>query len=256
MVEEKFQQKIEEGWAKVVEKHAHAFDGLLWRLGYIHDSQEGEEWREGQIGKGYQNASWIDERKGGVSLTLSPIRYSQHNILRHEVLEDASIVDKLLFYPNPLTVYTVMETLDGYLPLGVRGKTSDQKGLTMFGAGFLQRYSKDKVPEKLEYCMIKECMEEVEYKENAGFNANNARVMALVFGSNHDTTTAFYLPLQATHKELGLGNDEHNDMLFLPNDAASIQKVLDTGAYKGFLAADHLLGSLEAYLINRNKGNI
>ncbi len=78
----------------------------------------------------------------------------------------------------------------------------------------------------------------------------DARALAVIFGSNHDTTVGFHIPIFATSNEVGINNEEHDDLLLLPSKEKEIYTVLNDGSYKGIHAADHLLGCLEAYVGN------
>ncbi len=230
IVSEEWQKKIDKAWKETLAKNPHAFDGKKWRTEFVYD--KGKE----------------------LQVFLSPTVYSQHNILRH-------VQDKPIgFYPNPFTINTVQETADGYILIGVKGKTSDQKGLGLMGAGFLERYEtpegESKKPENLGYVVQKECMEETKYNKKLSFTMEDARALAVVFGSNHDTTVGFHLPIFAAHKEVALGNEEHNDLIFLPNADKDIADVLNNGGYKGIPAADHMLGCLESYLNCKKIGMI
>lgn len=231
---------------------------MKWRTGHVQGAEEGIKFKDDKIERGFMDSKWLDiDTKKELIICVSPIRYSQHNILRHEGSKDMNILQKLTFYPNPLTINSVQETDDGYILLGVKGKTSDQKGLGLVGAGFVERYGiKDEIPEPLISTVIKECVEETNYNGVANFNAAYARAMAVIFGSNHDSTVGFYLPICPTHNEVSIANEEHDDLLFLPNKLSSIQEVLETGKYKGINASDHVLGCLESYLINRKNENI
>lgn len=220
--------KVAKEWQKVTEKNPHAFDGLKWRTESIKANK------------------FKSDPDPPLKIMVSPTRYSVHNALRHV---DDKPVD---FYPNPLTVNTIQETADGYIALGVRGKTSDQRGLALLGSGFVERYQNadgtDKAPERLGYVVQKECLEETKYDKKLSFTMADARALAVVFGSNHDTTVGVHLPVFATSKELHLGNDEHSDLVFLPNNPETIRKVLKQGKHKGIPLADHALGCLEAYV--------
>ncbi|MEK6898284.1 MAG: hypothetical protein AABX28_02910 [Nanoarchaeota archaeon] len=182
---------------------------------------------------------------------VSPIYYSYHIGLRDERNKP------LDFYANPITINAVQETTDGKILLARRGKLSDQKGLCLVGSGFIERSESEGellLPEKVGYTVLTECIEETEYpKRKAIFNMSYARAMAVVFGSNHDSTFSVYMPLLVDSSEVALkGGGEHDDLLPLPSSPEDIQDVIRQRGYKGILANDHMLGSLEAYLYNRN----
>ncbi len=224
----KIHRKIERDWRKIKEKHPHAFDGHKWRTEFVHD----------------------DESR--LNIYVSETRYSEHNVMRNFTGKPMG------FYPNPLTINTVQETADGYILIGVRGKTSDQKGLGLIGAGFVDRYlgkdCRSKEPEGLGYVVQRECLEETKYNCNRYFDMTDARAMSVIFGSNHDTTVGFYLPIFATSKQVELGNDEHSDLLFA--DEGDVPKILAEGGYKGIPAADDMLGCLESYMKNLDADKI
>ena len=224
------QKKVYTAWKAAVAANPEFFDGYLWRV-------------ESVYGK-----------MAHPVLNVSPIRYSQHNVLRHIQNQPMS------FYPNPLTVNTIQETADGYIVIGVRGKGSDQAGLTLMGAGFVERRktegSLSKEPQQIWQVVQKECLEETHYRKSPAFDIGEAKILAIIFGSNHDTTVCFHLPLNANHEDITLGNDEHKDLIFLPNNPEEIMHILETGKYKGIPAADHLLGCLESYLLRKSAGQI
>jgi uncharacterized protein YdhG (YjbR/CyaY superfamily) len=219
-ISDELQQKIKSEWEKIAAKNPNAFDAPKWRAESVYDN--------GHI----------------LNIEVSPIHYSQHNVMRHVQGKD------MAFYPNPITINTVQETPDGYVLIGVKGKGSDQKGLGLVGAGFVERYVENGIsrnPEMIGYVVQKECMEETSYKRKLSFNMEDALALAVIFGSNHDTTVGFYLPIFATSKEVGVRENEHDDLILLPNKQADISAFLDEGGYKGIKASDHLLGCIEAY---------
>lgn len=229
-VSAELQEKIDAAWKRALASNPDVFDGLKWRTESVY------------------------EEGSNMVCDVSPITYSQHNVLRHIQGQPVS------FYPNPLTINTVQETADGYILIGVRGKGSDQKGLAVLGAGFVDRYVNEdgssKQPENLWQAVQRECLEETHYARTPGFDITHAVAMAVIFGSNHDTTFGFYLPLDVGSAEVKLGNNEYSDLIFLPNNPESLQQVLATGGHKGMPAADHLLGCLETYLSKKSAGQI
>jgi len=217
-ISEDMKYEIGEFWAEFKTKNPNAFSrygGMSWRTEYVLD------------------------RGGELEILVSPINYSQHNVMRHEKGKNMG------FYPNPITINTLQETDDGYLLLGVKGKTSDQKGLGLIGAGFVER-EEGKPSETIAHRVYQECIEETAYHNRSEPKIGVARAISVLFGSNHDSTVAVYLPINATSKEVGLKGSEHNDLLLLP--ANEIGEVLEDGGYKGVPASDHVLGSLESYL--------
>ncbi len=230
LIEDELQEKIDAEWAKVLETDPDKYDGLKWRYEHVHPDDSGK-----------------------LLVYVSESRYSQHSVVRHVQNQPIG------FYPNPISANTIQETSDGYILLGVRGRGSDQKGLCLMGSGFVERREENdtsKKPGRLGYVVQDECLRETIYVNKESFDMNDARVMNLMFGSNHDTSIGVYLPIFATHNQVSVASDEHSDLLFLPNNPASIQSVLNKESYKGIPAPDHLLGSLESYLINLEKGNI
>lgn len=223
------QKKVDTAWKAAIAANPQFFDGYLWRVESVHD-------------KGAR-----------LVLNVSLIRYSQHNVLRH-------IQNRPMgFYPNPLTINTIQETADGYIIIGVRGKGSDQTGLTLIGSGFVERCKDEIIPSKEQQIwpvVQKECLEETHYSKSPAFDMGDAKLLAVIFGANHDTTVCFYLPLNVNHEDIALGNDEHSKLIFLPNNPKEILQVLKTGEYKGISATDHLLGCLESYLSKKSAGQI
>jgi hypothetical protein len=166
----------------------------------------------------------------------------------------------MAFYPNPITINTVQETDDGCILSGVRGRGSDQKGLALMGAGFVERIQcpdgSSLPPENLGYVVLSECLTETKYKNKIPFSMSSLRALAVIFGSNHDTTVGFHLPLFAKSNEVGLNNDEYSDLLKIPNKPEILGEFLETGKYRGIPAADHMLGCIESYLIQKSRGKI
>jgi hypothetical protein len=230
LIPDDLQRKIDEEFKRATEKNPHFFDGMQWRTEFVHGAAD------------------------NLLIYVSPSRYSWHNVMRR--VQD----QPMQFYPNPLTINTVQETSDGHILVGVRGKTSDQRGLALMGAGFVERVERadktSKDPEPIGFVVQKECLEETRYNEKRTFYMSDAHAIAVVFGSNHDTTVGVHLPLFATKEDVGLANEEHSDLILVPNDETTIRKLLAEGGYKGIPAADHLLGCLEAYLNNKKTGKI
>ncbi|MFH0867853.1 MAG: hypothetical protein V1831_00940 [Candidatus Woesearchaeota archaeon] len=228
-INDQLQRKIDTEWEKAKKANPLAHDAPKWRTERVHD----------------------DGAK--LLIYVSEIKYSQHNVLRHQQNQQIG------FYPNPITINVVQETSDGYIPLGIRGRGSDQEGLCLMGSAFVERHEKDGVskdPEKLGYVVQKKCLEENVYNCRELFDMTDARAMNVIFGSNHDTTVGFYLPIFPESNQVSVASVEHKDILFLSNKLSSIQTVLNNGSYNGIPAADHLLGCLESYLVNQRNGNI
>ena len=222
-ISDEMQKRIDTEWENTLKDNPHAFDAPKWR------------------------AEFVNGTYSTLEIYVSPIFYSQHNVMRH--IPNQS----MLFYPNPLDIGTIQVTADDYILLGVKGKGSDQKGLGLLGAGFVERYVDHsgitKNPEMLGYVVQKECLEETRYGRKLSFNMNDAKVLAAVFGSNHDTTIGVYLPIFATSKEVALNGNEHNDIILLPNKTEDIASLLKQGAYKGIPASDYVMGCLEAFMM-------
>jgi hypothetical protein len=224
--------EIGEAFRKAKEKNPHFFDGTLWR---------------------YQDCK---AEENGVTFRVSPVMYSQHNVLRDEQNKP------IWFYPNPISINAVQVTTDGYIPLGVKGVVADQKGLCTMGSGFIKRGvnpddGKNYPPVSIFSVTSDECIEETTYNitnpENA-FDIEEARALGAIFGSNHDTTICVYVPLKVESRDLDLGNKEHSDLLFLPADYDAMQRFLYESGMHGIPAADHLLGDIELFALNKMKG--
>ncbi len=137
------QRMISKEFIAAKTKNPHFFDGLLWRY------------------EGHKNV------RGGVQFLLSETTYGPHNILRYEELpviyEDGKFKSH---YPNPFSVNALQRTLDKYLLIGVKGKTSDQIGLGVIGAGFIKRETdggKSLPPKNVFAETLRECREETAY---------------------------------------------------------------------------------------------
>ncbi len=184
-------------------------------------------------------------------LWVSPTKYVWHNILR----ETKGMPDS--FYPSPITVNSIQETTDGFIPIAVRGGISDQRGLCFFGSGFFDN-EKNLPPKNPFSVAYSECHEEGAYDllcPESAFDIQDARFLGLSRGSNTDLTTYIYIPLRVPHTKLRLNpeNKEHSDLWFLPTDTDSLSKFLKEGGVKGGLAADHCIGGIEQYLLNKKK---
>lgn len=220
-----YRAKIEEK-KKEIEENPNRFDAPKWRTEGVYEQAE------------------------KLVVDVSPIYYSDHAGLSGERKKSIG------FYANPITINVVQETKDGMILIARRGELSDQKGLSLVGSGFIERSELNEeslLPEPVGYTVQKECIEETKYPERkTAFNMSYARVMAVIFGSNHDSTFSVYLPLLVDSKEVNIKGGEHEEKFFLPSSHNDIEDVLTQRWYKGFGAADHMLGSLEAYLYNMN----
>jgi len=189
-----------------------------------------------------------------ISLYVSPIMYSWHNILRDSKGKPYE------FYPTPLTVNSVQETTDKKIPIAVRGKASDQKGLCFLGSGFIDRFAGDDVGTTLLYTPFNvvndECSDETEYDvtlPGSGFNIQKSGILGLARGSNTDIAVITHVPLYVSSEQVHLNpeNHEHDDLLFLSTDEKTLRTFLETGGTQGARAADHLLGGIELYLLHK-----
>ena len=227
IISQSMDEKIKTEWGKIEAKNPNAWDAPKWRTEFVHD--DGNQ----------------------VNIYVSPMFYSEHNVMRHEQGQPVA------FYPNPMSINAIQVTNDGYILIGVKGKGSDQKGLGPVGAGFVERYvdnlGKSKTPEKLAYVVLKECFQETKYDKKKDFNMEDTRALGVIFGSNHDTTVGFYVPLMASSKEVDINSNEHDDLLLLPSKDQDICEVLNNGGYKGISASDHLLGCLESYVLRKEE---
>jgi hypothetical protein len=233
-VSDELQEKVKVEWEKILKKNPHNYDGHLWRFeGLV------QEW-------------------GGPHVYVSPTRYSIHNVLRHEKFPHLSD------YPTPFSISSLQETDDGYLLAGVRGKTSDQKGIHVLGAGFVKRYdaiaTKEEtaslLPEPLINTILRECGEETKYTGGEAINRRRIRAIVIAFGSNHDVTTGVHVPLSATRDEVELGNQEHSDLLFIPNKNRILWGIIKNGDYQSIPVSDQSRAILQAYVQNREQGYI
>jgi len=219
------EERVAKAFEEAKAKNPHFFDGTLWRYECTRDV------------------------RGGNIVDVSPINYSRHNVLRYEQGKPIE------FYPNPVSINAVQETVDGYLLIGVKGKVADQKGLGVMGAGFIKRKldaeGESLPPESVFTACERECLEETAYSVENPFDAEELVAMGAIFGSNHDTTFSIYVPLNASSKEVDLGNQEHSDLILLPTDIQSLETFLGEGAMRGMPAADHLLGCVELYMENK-----
>jgi len=223
------ENKIRKEFEKNKQNNPHFFDGTLWRYEKI----------------------FTDSR--GAVLQLSPITYMPHNVLRFEKRQ-------LNNYPNPISINAVQVTVDGYIPVGVRGKLSDQKGLCTMGSGFVKRIldkeGKNFPPTNIFQTTEKECLEETSYSFPYPFDIEEAYALGAIFGSNHDTTICVYVPLKVQKRDIGLGNQEYSDLFFLKADEKSLDDFLNEGGIKGIPAADHLLGDIALYREMRYERNL
>lgn len=210
---------------------------------------------------GYDGMKWRYEgcnisQNNQLNIFVSPIMYSWHNILRDEKGRPHE------FYPTPLTINSIQKTADKKIPLAVRGKKSDQKGLCFLGSGFIDRLAGDAIGTTLLYTPFdtvnKECSEETHYDvlpSESAFDIQKAKLLGLVRGSNTDITAIIYTPLNVSSTKVHLNPEskEHDDLIFLPLKKPSLIKFLEKGGMEGAVAADHLLGGVELLLKNWDK---
>ena len=222
---------VEDSWNDAKKNNPDIFDAGKWRF-------EGLE-------------HGIKDDKPIITIYVSgDISNSQHNVLRH-------VKDKPIeFYPNPLTVNVIQETKDGYLLLRKSGKESNQKNIAFVGAEFVERYMGETTPEGLGYTIQKECLEKTKYNMNKNFNMNNANVLGIALGSNHDTSVISHLPIFGRKEDVDINGDESDEIIYLPNNKKDIMKVLESGKLDGIKLADHTLGGLELYLKHKKTGQI
>lgn len=246
---------------------------------------DGEKWRTEGINFVEHNGS------KEIEINISPILYSEHDLLKKERFASLSQ------YPNPITVNAAQETKDGYLLLAVKdGKISDQTGIGMLGAGFVERKG-DSTPLSILGTTALEAMSETNYiksgvidpkdkesKVEIPFEMDNSKTLGAVFGSNRDTTIAVHVPLQVNSDQVRLGHNlrngafvcEHQLGILVPNDLDTIAKILNEGAIEipksalsGEVAAgtkeeesvklklvDQALGVLYLYKLHRESGAI
>lgn len=229
-------KQLTEAFEQAKVKNPNFFDGTLWR---------------------YEGHNAV---RGGIEFLVSPTTYLPHNIRRLQNFsmdyQNGRFVSE---HVNPFAINAIQETEDGYLLIGVKGGKSDQVGLGVMGAGFVKRQEermKSLPPKNIFTETLRECLEETSYANNTAPTESNIeefRLLGTIWGSNHDTTTAVYVPLHSTSKEVDLGNQEHTDLWLLPTDEKSLQRFLDEGGMKGANAVDHLLGDVELYMNARKK---
>ena len=207
------ERRVGEGWERALRNGSKKYDGKLWR---------------------YESTN---ETEDGLTINLSPVPYSSHYILRNEPLQ-------LGEYPNPVGVNSLQETPDGFFPLGRKGSRADYEGLVSLGSGFIELDKHDSLRSVVEA----ECKEETSY--NGHEFDFNGQVRALAFGRTHDTGVVTHLNIPIESRELDLGNDEHEELVLLPNDPRIIAEALRSGNYKGLPLTDQLMASLESYLIH------
>ncbi len=229
----KEKEEMAKAFEEARQKNPSFFDGPLWR---------------------YEGHSDI---RGGVEFLVSKTSYMVHNIRRHKDLPVDYINGRFISeHVNPFTINAIQVTSDNKILIGVKGKIADQRGLGVMGAGFLKR-KEGLPPANLFYETLRECLEETKYDEKVKLtegDVDDFRAFATIFGSNHDTTTAMYVPLKATSKQVDLGNQEHSDLLFLNTDDKSLAKFLNDGGMNGIKAVDPLIGCVELYREHNNKG--
>lgn len=234
---------------------------------------DGQKWRTESL----ETASEGGEKR--IVIKISPMVYSEHDLLKKEAFSD------IKNYPNPITVNAAQETNDGYLLLAVKdGQVSDQTGIGMLGAGFVERKDSSEPMSVLSTTAL-EAASETAYERNGEavsipFDMDNAKAMGAVFGSNRDTTVAVYMPLDVSSDAVRLGQNlnkngklvcEHQLAVLVPNDLDTISKVLNDGAIEipinmvgatsesesiKLKLVDHALGVLHLYKLHRESGQI
>ncbi len=236
-VSSQLEEEIKQLWEEECRKKGQgSFDGTKWRF------------------EGYR------EVRGGLDLHVSSTKYSWHSILRNRKLPISE-------YPNPTSINALQVTMDGFIPIGVRGKISDQKGLCALGSGFIDREvdtNGNNYPPRSPFdVIVDEChgrgnkAGEAKYlipNPQSAFDIRECIALGAIFGSNHDTTICMHVPLKCEKKYVDLGNQEHSDLLFLATDRDSLNNFLNEEGMQGIRAADHLLGDVELYMINKEKG--
>jgi len=219
-------EKIKKIWEEFQkEKGGKAFDGDLYRF-------------EG-----------VEPLENGIKVNLSDLKYSVHNALRHEKGRP------LDYYPNPASINAVQETTDGYILLGIKGGISDQRGIGVLGARFIYKGQGSDLWKIVGENVLKET---AFHDTDEPFDMSRAAMMGAVFGSNHDTTFAFYWPLTITKGQVSLPDtDEHSGIIFLSTKKSSLEDFLNKENYQGLKVVDHCLGDVELYYRNRHElGNI
>lgn len=213
------------------------FDGPKWRTELVHPRED-----------------------GGVTIYVSPTTYFTHAALRGDRDSNGNPLP-MHQYVNPITINTVLRTADGKIAIGERkmkGGASDQTGLCLMMSGFVDRSVLEDNPlfsrkPSLEKTLISES-DELDFKDynfEEEYDSNNAKVTAIVYGSNHDTTVGIVYDVPLTHKEISLPKTkepEHQDLIWLNNNLEDIAEIIRTGGIKGKPAADHMLGVLAKYL--------
>ncbi len=257
----------------------HEVDSSFEISPQVHEKIEREWFEEKRGTRPKREEEWryecFDFDKKGLHIFVSPTFYVWHNILRkgNGIAEYVEMpVDKntahglIALYPTPITVNSIPVTTDGFIPIAVRktpsaGGTSDQLGLCALGSGFFGRFVKNgkNLPPNSPFS--------VAYRENhdescydlpcpeSAFNIQNAKLLGLIRGSNTDITASIYTPLDVSHSKVHLNPDskEHSDLWFLPTDHCYLQKFLEEGGMNRAKAADHLLGDIELFMINKTK---
>ncbi|NMC64352.1 MAG: hypothetical protein GYA55_14400 [SAR324 cluster bacterium] len=198
----------------------------------------------------------------GIVVLVSPTSYRLHNVLRNDdfyTSRGLSIPGNRMDYPNPLTINTVQVTTDGKILLGAKNSTiSDQCDIGLLGAGFVGRKRKDLdgkahpcLPNSIIDVVNNEVVSETNHGSEYPFDIRDAVAIAVINGSNHDTTITVYLPLRVHSSSITLGNNEHQELILVDDSRDAIMKLIQGGGL-----ADHAIGSLEAYLIAQEKGLI
>jgi|SRR3989344_2100474 len=217
----------------------------------------------------FEGIEWDNDKRVLIVYLSSGITYSKHNVIRNK--EGLP----LTAYPTPMTINDLQETIDGYLLFGVRNvMVSDQAGGAVIGAGFHDPLKGKKgleFPGGIFETAIKESLEETEYMDGHSpivypISHKLMRAMTLVRGSNTDVTMGFYVPLNATSKQVALNraNKEYDEIIKVKNSTLNLERLLNKGNLEGVETtdgffgynvplADHPIGVIEAFLNLREK---
>jgi hypothetical protein len=214
-----YQTALSEG-QKVLEKDPHFYDGPKWRT-------------EG-----------VRQRGSILEIKVSPTSYLAHRVLQKVHGKSMS------FYPNPITVNPLQVTEDGYALLATRGTGSDQRGLCLLGSGSIERAEGPLARSIVKMAVAQECTQEALYLKDASLDFPAARVMAVMFGSNCDSTIGVYLPVRGNEGDVMLHprSREHTELVPVRANAKTLKPLLERGTYEGVPVADHALGCLESYM--------
>jgi hypothetical protein len=227
-------EEIDKEFAKAVENNPNFTDAPKWRY-------EGHELPE-----------------GGINILVSLTSYKPHFVLRKKDFgfsyDDNRFASN---WPNPYNINPIQVTENGkgHILIGEKGKISDQKGLGLMGAGFINVAGSQ--PENMFVAALRESAEETNYDQGCNpHDIETLRLMGPIFGSNHDTTMSIYVPVPANKDQVRIGNLEHTEMLHLPTDLSSLEDFLNKEGMNGIQAVDHLIGSVELFYNAKKAGHI